>query len=286
MDRIALVGISWRTGGPDLLARFLAAAERRPELLRRLSLEASLEEAVYLATCNRVEVAFVPSAGDTINACRGRIFELLGGRRAQPGEAERTFRAWAGEGAVEHLFLVAAGLDSARVGEREISGQVRGAYDLARQHGVIGLRLELLFQAALKVSRRVHRMTDVGRGRHSLAEIALAQVRERLRRTPGAVALIGVSSMTERCAQELAQEGAALHVVNRTLSKAESLAGAVGGTRARSTVSVPTPTPSRCWCSPPVRPSLCSFEPTSSGWPPAPLRDRRPYWWTWRFHPM
>jgi glutamyl-tRNA reductase len=187
-----------------------------------------LTEAVYLVTCNRVEVAFVADAQTPLSAYRGRIFESLAGRRALPGEAERTFRAWGGEGAVEHLFLVTAGLDSARVGENEICGQVRKAYELSHQLSLAGPRLELLFEAALKVARRVHHVTGVSQGRQSLAEIALAHVRRRLRSTPGAVALVGVSSMTERCAQELARDRVPILLVNRSVEHAEALARAVG----------------------------------------------------------
>ncbi|GAB4223812.1 MAG: glutamyl-tRNA reductase [Acidobacteriota bacterium] len=229
MERIGLVGLSWRNGGADALARFTIPEPERAGRLPALARALGVAELAYLATCNRVELAFVVPPGEAIGPYRARVYRELTGRDPAPGEAERTLRAWAGEGAAEHLLLVAAGLDSARPGETEIAGQVRAAYDLARSLGLVGSRLELLFEHALRVAARVHRDTHVGERRVSLAEIAFDRIRERLARTPGAVAAIGVSPMTERACRELAADGAEIVVVNRTLSRAEALAREVGG---------------------------------------------------------
>ena len=126
MDRVGLVGISWRQG-PQTLAQFARPVDEHPQVLQDLIGKVGARETFYLSTCNRLEVGFVADSSAELRAFRPRIFELLAGRAPQPGEAERTFSAWAGEGAAEHLFLVAAGLDSAQVGETEISGQLRGA---------------------------------------------------------------------------------------------------------------------------------------------------------------
>jgi len=229
MDLVGLVSVSWRQGGADAIAHLTAPKETHGELLHRLRADAGLCEAVYLATCNRVEVIFAGDGETPIAAYRPRIFEALAGRKPAPGEAEQTFRAWVGEGAAEHLLMVAAGLDSARVGETEIAGQTRAAYDLAREHQSTGPRLEMLFEEAFKISRRVHRNSGVGNGRESLAEIALSHLRRRLERTPGRTALVGVSDMTRRVAAALREQGYPVTVVNRTLARAEELAASVGG---------------------------------------------------------
>ena len=228
MERIGLVGLSWRHGGAEELARFTIPETARADLLPRLARSLGVTELVYLATCNRVELAFVVPSGRAIGGYRPRIYRELTGSEPAPGEAERILRAWAGEGAAEHLLLVAAGLDSARPGETEIAGQVRAAYETARGLGLVGSRLELLFEHALRVSARVHRDTHVGERRVSLAEIAFDRIRERLARTPGDVAAVGVSPMTERACRELAARGAGIVVVNRTLPRAEALAAEVG----------------------------------------------------------
>ncbi len=227
MERITVIGLNWRSGGPKHIARFTIPPDDRAHKLPELAQALGARELVYLATCNRVELAFV---SDNPNPqARKLVYRELTGLEAQPGEAERVLRAWAGEGAVEHVFLVTTGLDSAKVGETEITGQVRDALALGKQQGLVGPRLELLFRQALKLARETRLHTHLADGRTSLAELALDHVRTKLARDPGVVALLGVSPMTERCGQSLAQEGAELLVVNRTLARAEELCEGLGG---------------------------------------------------------
>lgn len=143
--------------------------------------------------------------------------------------AEKTFRLWGGGGAAEHMFLVAAGLDSAKVGETEILGQLRRALDTARQADTCGARLGLILEESLKVASKVREATQLDRGRTSLAEIALERTRDRLAGGGGSVALVGVSPMTERCGRALGGEGVPLIVVNRTLERARAFAAEVAG---------------------------------------------------------
>lgn len=228
MERIGVVGLNWRSGGPERIARFTIPEEQRAERLPALARALGARELVYIATCNRVEVAFVGTGELPVSRARQLIYRELTGSLAAPGEAERSLRAWQGEGAVEHIFLVATGLDSAKLGETEVTGQVRAALDLAKQQELVGPRLELLFREALKLAREARRQTHLGDGRTSLAEIALDFVRESLAKRSGSVALLGVSPMTERCGASLASEGASLLVVNRTLSRAAELCQTLG----------------------------------------------------------
>ena len=229
MHRIGVVGLSWRQRRADMLAAMTIPREQRAERLPQLLETSGVEELVYLSTCGRVEVAFATDGTRSLDTIRRRLFAGLTGHEPKAGEAERALRAWHGEGAVEHLFVVASGLDSARVGESEVAGQFRDALALARTCGTSGPHLERVFDEALKVSRRIRPLTEGRIGTVSLAEIAEHHAVERVRRTPGAVALVGVSPMTEQCAELLARAGIAVIVVNRTLSRAESLAATVGG---------------------------------------------------------
>lgn len=229
MEELGIVGISWRQDGSEALARFALPKAERDERLRDFARTADLAELAYLDTCNRVEIVFARTIDATTDNgrqsdIRPLVHELLVGRPPAPGEAERTLKAWHGEGACEHLFLVAAGLDSAAVGEVEIVGQVRACRDLAAELGLSGPRLELLFDEALNIAAQVRGTTRLGRGHVSLAEVAVAKLRERLERTPGAVALVGVSAMTERTARSLAEADTPLIFVNRTLAKARTTA--------------------------------------------------------------
>ena len=229
LDELGIVGISWREDGSEALAAYALPKSERDERLRDFARRARLTELAYLDTCNRVEIVFAraadASAGSSPNGdIRPLVFELLTGQTPVPGEAQRTLKAWHGEGACEHLFLVAAGLDSAAVGEAEIAGQVRACRDRAAELGLSGPRLELLFGEALSIAAQVRGTTRLGQGHVSLAEVAVAQLRERLEQTPGTVALVGVSAMTERTAKSLTESGAPLIFVNRTLEKARAAA--------------------------------------------------------------
>ena len=233
MHRIGIVGMSWRQRRPDLLAAMTIAREARETRVPLLRDATGVEELVYLGTCGRVEVVFTTDGSVSFDTIRRRVFTALMGREPKAGEAEHALRAWHGEGAAEHLFVVASGLDSARVGESEITGQLRDALALATACGTAGPRLAGVFDEALKVARRVRPLTEGRIGTVSLAEIAAHHALERARRTPGVVALVGVSPMTEQCATLLAANGISMLIVNRTVSRAEALAAKVGA-QARS----------------------------------------------------
>ena len=229
MDRIGLISVSWRRQGTDAVARFTIPREERPQILPRIADRVGLEELVYLATCNRVEVIYVGDGRRPIGAYRPHIYEAITGEAPALGEAERALTAWVGEGAVEHVFNVAAGLDSAMMGETEIRGQMRDAVELSRSLGLAGARMDWLFEEAAKTARRVHGGTDIGHGKVSLAEIAILHARQRLAETPSPLALVGVSSMTVRCAEKLSHEGIEIIVFNRSREHAQELASKVGG---------------------------------------------------------
>lgn len=228
LEHLGLVGVSWRQNGSEALAEFALDQERAAAELQGFARRLQLSELAYLVTCNRVELIFARGERTPVHDLRRDAFQLLTGRAAAPGEAERRLRAWAGEGAAEHLFLTAAGLDSACVGETEIVGQVRGAQERALELGLCGPSLGLVFEEALRIAGRVRGGTKLAEGRVSLAEIAVAKLRERIARTPGRIALVGVSPMTERAAVSLAQAGLDFTVVNRSADKAAALAARHG----------------------------------------------------------
>jgi glutamyl-tRNA reductase len=224
LEHLGLVGVSWRQDGSEALAEFALDPETAAARLKDFAQRMQLEELAYLSTCNRVELIFARSDRTPVQDLRRDAFQLLTGRAAGQGEAERRLRAWQGEGAAEHLFLTTAGLDSACVGETEIVGQVRYCQERALQLGLCGPSLGLVFEEALRIAGRVRGGTRLAEGRVSLAEIAVQHLRERIARTPGRIALVGVSPMTERAAVSLAQAGLAFTVVNRTPEKAAALA--------------------------------------------------------------
>jgi len=228
LDHLGMIGVSWRQGGTESLADFTPSADGLPARLADFARENALAELALIATCNRVELIFARRPGSGAADHRPAAFAFLAGRAPAPGEALRRLRAWHGEGAAEHLFLIAAGLDSACVGETEIVGQVRAAREAAREAGLSGAALDLMFDEALRIAARVRGGTAIGAGRVSLAEIAVNAIRQRIARTPGDVALVGVSPMTERAAAALADSSLGFVVVNRSPDRALELAARFG----------------------------------------------------------
>lgn len=228
MHQIGVVGLSYRHAGVDEVARFALpkaeVAARLPAL--RDFLRAS--EILYVGTCNRVEVLFATSDGSPAGDSRRDVFRALTGRDPQPGEATRVLRAWTGEAAVEHLFLLACGLDSAQTGEQEIAVQLRGAWEAAREAHASGPILDRLLGEALGMASKVHRL-EAGVRAPSLADLAADRAVLHRAGGPGAVALVGVSPMTRRCGMALHRAGVPLLVVNRTLQAAQEFAQTVGG---------------------------------------------------------
>jgi glutamyl-tRNA reductase len=231
--RVGVLGVSWRHATSATIARFTLPREGRAERLRALARALGAQELVYVATCNRVEVLVAGCDGAAITEWRKRLYAFVNERVSQVGEAERVLRAWEGEGATEHLFLVASGLDSARAGESEIVGQLRAAVAESEEAGLVGVNLRPLLDDAFRVAKRVRPVAEGRIGRASLADVAVARVLEQLRRRPGPVALVGVSPMTEACAASLARVGVPLVIVNRTVARAEALAARYNG-RVRS----------------------------------------------------
>jgi glutamyl-tRNA reductase len=255
MHQIGVVGLSYRHAGVDEVARF---AVPRAEVAARLAaLRARLKasEILYVGTCNRVEVLYSTENGTAAGDSREEVFRVLTGREPRPGEAARILRAWTGEAAVEHLFLLACGLDSAQAGEHEIAAQLRGAWEDSRAARTCGPLLDRLVGEALGMARSMRRLA-AGVQAPSLAELAADRVLQHLggRREPTPheialaetgvrasidktrnfagtppVALLGVSPMTRRCAAILHAAQVPLVIVNRTLQAAEDLAAGVSG---------------------------------------------------------
>jgi glutamyl-tRNA reductase len=226
MDQIGVVGLSYRHVGVEEVARF--SVPRADIALRLPQLRAHLKgaEILYVGTCNRVEVVYATADGAPAADFRAEVFRGLTGRDPAPGEAARALRAWTGEAAVEHLFLLACGMDSAQTGEQEIAAQLRDAWEESRLARTSGPVLDRLMGEALGMARRVRRMTQ-GIRTPSLGDLAAERALQQLAAGAGRVGLIGVSPMTRRCATVLAAANVPLLIVNRTLENAQELAATV-----------------------------------------------------------
>ncbi len=227
MHQIGVVGVSYRHAGVDEVARFSVpkadVAARLPVLRDSLG----VAEIFYVGTCNRVEVLYATAEGVPAEDARQEVFRALIGRDPKAGEANRILRAWTGEAAVEHLFLVTCGLDSAQTGEQEIAAQIRLAWEAARAAQVCGPTLDRLLGEALSMANRVRRLESHVRS-PSLADLAADRVIRHVNGQQAPVALVGVSPMTRRCGMILHRAALPLLIVNRTLQVAEEFAQTVG----------------------------------------------------------
>ncbi len=223
METLGIVGVSFRRDGGEVVSRFTVAKDERIQRLPELAQVARQRGAALPGNVQqgRDRLQGPPRGGFRgLPPTRLRFFS---GVEPEPGEAERTFRAWAGEGAIEHLFLVAVGLDSAQVGEQEIRAQMREALKAARTTQVVGPLVDQVVTEALRLGAEVHGTVPAEGQGTSLADVACDKLVARIRRTPGAVCLIGVSPMTIRAAHHLVQAGVEVLLVNRSLESAADL---------------------------------------------------------------
>jgi glutamyl-tRNA reductase len=228
MHRIGIVGVSYRHASAGQVAQFAVPKDALAHRLGVLREALHGAEVLYLSTCNRVEVIYATAEPATDR--RSDIFRALSGREPVNGEACATLRAWTGEAAVEHLLLVACGMDSAQAGEQEIYVQLRAAWQAAREAQVSGPLLDRILSEAMNMARLAHRIAT--HDAPSLADLAVGRVMQHLQGHAGTdtVGLVGVSPMTRRCGLQLRERGVTVTVINRSLDTAQQLATELGAT--------------------------------------------------------
>ena len=221
-DTIALIGVNHKTASLDLRERLACTAGYEGPLAALSRLE-SLKEYYLLSTCNRVEIAFV---GDDVRRGRTEILAALFAPRVKAAELEPHVYQYEQSRAVEHLFQVAASLDSMVVGEAQILGQMKEAYRIAAKTGGTGLVLNKLLHKSFSVAKRVRTETRIGASAVSISYAAVELGRKIFGDlTNKRVLLIGAGEMAELAAEHLLNQGVASVVVaNRTLERAVSLA--------------------------------------------------------------
>jgi glutamyl-tRNA reductase len=179
---------------------------------------------MVLSTCNRVEIYAVVEAFHGGLSVIGQVLSEHSGMSLNDLTKYAYVRY--AEAAVEHLFAVASGLDSAVIGEQQVLGQVRRAYAAAEANHAVGRTLHELSQRALGVGKRVHSETGIDAAGASVVSVALGMADAKLAGLAGRTAVVvGAGSMGALSAKHLARAGVAkIHVVNRTLPRAKRLA--------------------------------------------------------------
>src|SRR5882724_77117 len=223
--KLFAAGISHKTAPVELRERLAVKQSEIADLAFVLKFFGHLDEIVLLSTCNRVEIY-----GTTRHATR-HIKSLLQLLCAEPGDLNPHIYVYEGAAAVRHLLRVTAGLDSMLLGETEITGQIKNAYEIARNAGLTGRVLNRLFQRAFQATKEIRSRTGIGRGAVSIKSAAVELVEKTLGDlSRQSIMVIGAGQMAERCVRLLAAKGVgSILISNRSFDRAFDLAMRCGG---------------------------------------------------------
>ncbi|MCB0907134.1 MAG: glutamyl-tRNA reductase, partial [Nocardioidaceae bacterium] len=221
---ILVVGVSHKTAPVALLESLALDVDGVHKLVTDVASSDHVSEAAVIATCNRLEIY---ANVDRFHGSVEELSTLLVERAGRPTEALLPhLYVHYDDGAVSHLFTVAAGLDSMAVGEGQILGQTRDALRGGQELGTVGPALNSLFQQALRVGKRAHSETEIDHAAPSLVDAALRRVVAEPGDLTGArVVVVGAGSMAALSVATARRRGATdVVVLNRTLERAEHLA--------------------------------------------------------------
>ncbi|MFT7474452.1 MAG: glutamyl-tRNA reductase [Verrucomicrobiales bacterium] len=226
---VVVVGVNQRSIPIDAFEKLAIDNDHLSKVLDDLLSSDDITEAVVLSTCNRTEIyvraeRFHPAYAEV----RDSLARHSGLRLDQFAEYLYTH---ADDDAARHLFGVASGLDSAVLGETEILGQVRKAFELAKSAGVVGSGLTDVFRAAGTAGRKVRASTGIARNITSVSRAAVAMATQHLGTLDGrSICVLGAGEMSEGMTVALRDGGTRRIVIcNRTVERAKELAERVGG---------------------------------------------------------
>ncbi|MGK2938441.1 MAG: glutamyl-tRNA reductase [Solirubrobacteraceae bacterium] len=229
MSELLTLGISHKTAPVELRERLALTDTAVTKFLHELSAEPAIREAAAISTCNRTEITVV--VGDPVAA----ESELLGwlARRAgiRPTELGKVMYSPRNCDAARQLFRVTSGLESMIVGEAEVQGQVKRAYETALAAGTAGPLTNRLFTAALQTGKRVRTETKITEGHASVSSVAVSLAEDTLGELAQRhVVIIGAGETSELTARALHERGVTtMFVANRRADRARSLADRFGG---------------------------------------------------------
>lgn len=225
MSELFVMGLSHQSADVELREELAMEGEQLRRFIRRWR-SGPCSEGVILSTCNRVE--FYANVDD-VHLAQRQARELFKERAGRDDFGDALYTR-VGSDAVQHIFRVASSLDSLVVGEPQILGQIKEAYDSANQEGTVGTLLGRCVERAFAVAKRVRSETSIAEGTVSVSSIATALARKIFGELTGRrVVLIGAGEMGEAAAKSLANTGATLRVINRSSEKAQAVATQCGG---------------------------------------------------------
>jgi glutamyl-tRNA reductase len=236
---VVVIGLSHKTAPVEVRERFASGNDVLAEILARIAARPEMDEAMFLSTCNRVElIGLAKIAGSheesiqlASHAMREALREHIGASTVD--ELREYLYERSGEEAVRHVFRVAASLDSMVLGEPQILGQVKDAYDAAVAAGALRSHLSRCVSRAFTVAKRVRTETQLGAGTVSISSVAVDLARRIFGDlTDRTVLLVGAGEMAEAAAKSLGQQARAIRICNRSFERAANLASHFNATAA------------------------------------------------------
>ena len=222
---IIAVGISHKNTPLEIREKFSLTETQQDLLLSGLKNNPSVAEAFVFSTCNRVEVyANVLEAAKAFDAIRRLLFNVK--KLGYTEELVKYFYCHQDKTAVEHLLRVTAGLDSMMLGEKQILGQAKAAFERARTQGMFTKCFHLLSNTAIRVGKKARHETDLGVGGSSVSWAAIAQAERELGSLQDkSILIIGAGKMSDLAVGHIHNKGfRQLYLMNRTPANAEDLA--------------------------------------------------------------
>jgi glutamyl-tRNA reductase len=222
---VVVIGLSHRSAPVELRERFAFAGEKIPGALQALRDAGLVTEGVVLSTCNRVEI-YAATALAPDDQFFARVKKFFIEHHAYDGELGDELYTFAEPHSLHHLFKVAAGLDSMVIGETEIFGQLKSAYELAFTHKHTGAWLNKAFQRAFNVAKHIRTATNIQRGSVSVMSAAV-ELAEKIFTSLAEheVLVIGAGETSEKTARALQSRGVKkITVTNRSPARAAALA--------------------------------------------------------------
>src|ERR1700712_5601274 len=220
---VLLFGVSHRSAPVSVLEQLSTDESDQAKIVEQVLQSSLVTEAMVLSTCNRVEIYAVVEAFHGGLSVIGQVLSEHSGMSL--GDLTKYAYVRYAEAAVEHLFAVTAGLDSAVIGEAQVLGQVRRAYAAAEANRTVGRTLHELSQRALSVGKRVHSEPGIDSAGASVVSVALGMAETRLDGLAGrSAAVVGAGAMGALSGAHLGRAGiSSVHVVNRSLPRAQRL---------------------------------------------------------------
>lgn len=230
--QLVVLGLNHRSAPVEVRERFSFSKDELASAMNHIYEHEEVEECVLLSTCNRTELYVVLNDVETDHVKEYMMHFLMHLKQIEGQTDEEWFFLYEGRACIDHLFKVAASLDSLVLGEGQILSQLKMAYIESYSKGLTGSIFNIIFQKAISVGKKVRTMTGIANTPVSVSYTAVNLAEDSLDKpmNEAKVLILGAGQMSELTARHLQAKGvSSIFVSNRTLKKAEELAAQFNG---------------------------------------------------------